>query len=146
MGYLLRCARYAFLRICKKLLRLSATVYASIRACARPLRGFYLAVTRERRVENRRTGIGLVYRVTPISGGGCASRRRHFLLLTHSLTCYSFAGNHTPLPSVPLPIYDQTLFYSRIFSITDPLDRRQSEKRIPLCVAVMLHNAAFVSR
>lgn len=36
MGYLLRCARYAFLRICKKLLRLSATVYASILACAQP--------------------------------------------------------------------------------------------------------------
>lgn len=68
------------------------------RASARLPRGIYLLVTRERRVENRRTGIALVYRVTPISDGGCAARRRHFLLLTHSLTCYSFAGNYTPPP------------------------------------------------
>lgn len=61
MGYLLRCVAMLFYESAKNSYASQYNythmyMYMRARARAQPLHGFYLVVTRERRVENRRTG------------------------------------------------------------------------------------------
>ena len=71
------------------------------------------------------------YRVTPISVGGCATRRRHFLLLTHSLTCYSFVRSYTVLSSpLPPPFLTACLFCLPTIFLANCTIKHQLHSRI----------------